>query len=43
MILVDQPWFNEPGADALQGTPEGDAKSKEASRRAEQRQAPLLL
>ena len=28
MILVDQPWFNEPGADALQGTAEGAAKSR---------------
>jgi ubiquitin-protein ligase len=23
MILVDEPWYNEPGADALRGTPEG--------------------
>ena len=29
MILVDQPWYNEPGADALRGTPEGERKARE--------------
>ena len=27
MILVEQPWFNEPGAEGLQGTEEGRRKS----------------
>jgi baculoviral IAP repeat-containing protein 6 len=27
MILVDSPWFNEPGADGMRGTPEGDRRS----------------
>jgi baculoviral IAP repeat-containing protein 6 len=27
MILVDDPYFNEPGADAVRGTPEGDAQA----------------
>jgi baculoviral IAP repeat-containing protein 6 len=26
---VDQPWYNEPGADALRGTPEGERKARE--------------
>ena len=29
MILVEQPWFNEPGADGLRGTSDGDRKSRE--------------
>ena len=29
MILVDEPWFNEPGADGLRGTDDGDRKSRE--------------
>jgi ubiquitin-protein ligase len=29
MILVDEPWYNEPGADALRGTPEGARKAAE--------------
>ena len=29
MILVDQPWYNEPGADAMRGTAEGDRKTRE--------------
>jgi ubiquitin-protein ligase len=29
MILVDEPWYNEPGADAMRGTPEGARKAAE--------------
>jgi hypothetical protein len=28
LILVPDPWFNEPAYDALRGTPQGDANSK---------------
>jgi len=29
MILVDEPWYSEPGAEGMQGTTEGKARSKE--------------
>ena len=29
MILVDEPWYSEPGSEGMQGTAEGKARSKE--------------